>query len=341
MLETAHSIFKVWRAQVRSDQLFSEINFVLSKFVTPFLQLFKRTAELLLNPSSAPSITSPAANYALVAQGMVLLTDIFYDLTCHDLPPAFEDNYDEFFGAQGWFHRFISWDPAELRGDVDDTEPSLPSKLKTGILEISELWMKLYPEQLQRSNAVATIVQNVWLLIGSDKLPSIADDALVSQALRFISTAIRTGYYKDLFSSKETISTLVQGVVIPNVSLREHDVEQFEDDPLEFIRLDLSLSATGTDLATRRHAAADVLQALVASGYEADTTEIVGKWINTGLETYNSNKGENWKAKDSAIFLLTAIATRGSTTQVSRVILYSSLDSDELRNSMGSHRQTH
>jgi len=180
-----------------------------------------------------------------------------------------------------------------------------------------QLWIKLYPDQLQRSNAVATIVQNVWVLIGSNKLPGIADDSLVSQSLRFISTAIRTGYYKDLFSSKETISTLVQGVVIPNVSLREHDVEQFEDDPLEFIRLDLSLSGgAGSDLATRRHAAADVLQALVASGLEADTTEIVGSWINTGLAQYNSDKAENWKAKDSAIFLLTAIATRGSTSQV-------------------------
>jgi exportin-2 (importin alpha re-exporter) len=105
-------------------------------------------------------------------------------------------------------------------------------------------------------------------------------------------------------------------VVIPNISLREHDEEQFEDDPLEFIRLDLALSSTGTDLGTRRHAAADVLQALVGGGYETETTELVGNWINTGLSQYQADKGQNWKSKDSAIFLLTAIATRGSTTQV-------------------------
>jgi hypothetical protein len=40
---------------------------------------------------------------------------------------------------------------------------------------------------------------------------------------------------------------------------------------LEFIRLDLSISTSGTtDLATRRQAAVDVLQTLVSSGYEAD-----------------------------------------------------------------------
>jgi exportin-2 (importin alpha re-exporter) len=104
---------------------------------------------------------------------------------------------------------------------------------------------------------------------------------------------------------------------VPNVSLREHDVEQFEDDPLEFIRQDLSISsAGGVDLSTRRQAAADVLRALVSSGHESEATEIVGSWINKGLAEYESNKAESWKAKDSAIYLLTAVATRGSTAQV-------------------------
>lgn len=57
---------------------------------------------------------------------------------------------------------------------------------------------------LNRNNAV---VSPVWF-------------QLVAQSLRFISTAIRTGYYKELFATKETISSLIQGVVVPNVGLR-------------------------------------------------------------------------------------------------------------------------
>ncbi|KAF9463182.1 CAS/CSE protein [Collybia nuda] len=317
VLQTAHSIFRQWRAHVRSDQLFSEINLVLSKFMTPFLKIFRQTASLLLsNTGPNPALTTPIEKYTTLAQAMVLLIDIFYDLTCQDLPPAIEDNYAEFFGPQtGWFHAFLGWDPAELRGDVDETSPSLTSQIKTGILEIGELFIKLYPDQLQQSPAVESLVQAVWSLVGANKLPGVADDALVSQSLRFISTAIRSGYYKALFSSRETISSLIQGVVVPNVTLREHDIEQFEDDPLEFIRLDLSLSSTGTDLATRRQAAADVLQALVNSGYEAEATDIVGSWIGTGLTEYEGNKVDNWKSKNSAVYLLTAVATRGSTTQ--------------------------
>ncbi|KAI0350026.1 Cse1-domain-containing protein [Trametes cingulata] len=314
VLETAHSIFRPWRAEARSDALFTVINYVLSRFTRPFLQLFAHTSALLF---SSP----PPANLAQVAQAAVFLVDIFYDLTCQDLPPDIEDSHAQFFGPEaGLFLKLLMWDPQELRGDPDDTTPSLPSQIKTRILEIVELYVKLYPETLQTSGSVEAFVRAIWELIGGGKRPSVADDGLVSQSLRFIASAIRTGYYKQLFSSKETISGLVQGVVVPNVSLREHELEQFEDDPLEYIRLDLALPSMGglgvsNDAVTRRQAAAEVLRALVSSGLEAETTEVTGAWIGQGLNEYNANKAENWRAKDTAIYLLTAVATRGSTTQ--------------------------
>ncbi|KXN81986.1 Importin-alpha re-exporter [Leucoagaricus sp. SymC.cos] len=334
VLETAHSIFRPWRAQVRSDPLFTVINFVLSKFMNPFLGLFRQTSQLLLS-------TPPSTNYSQIAQAMVFLLDIFYDLTCQDLPPAIEDSYAEFFGDNGCFFGFLDWDPAELRQDVivdslfqpDDVAPSLPAQVKTVILEIAEvggrivlnvavfvdalqkLFIKLYPDQLQKSPAVEKVVQKVWSLVGANKLPNISDDHLVSQALTFISTAIHSGYYKPLFASRDTIRSIVEGVVVPNVPLREHEVEQFEEDPLEYIRTDLAVSSTGLDHGSRRQSAADVLRSLVGGGYETETTEIIGSFINADLSTYQANKADNWKAKDSAIFMLTAVATKGSTTK--------------------------
>ncbi|KAF8635563.1 hypothetical protein AX15_000213 [Amanita polypyramis BW_CC] len=325
VLETAHSIFRPWRSQVRTDTLYSEINLVISKFMSPFLQLFRQTAFLLLtSPSPNPTLTSPKEKYALLARNMVLLVDIFYDFTCQDLPPAIEDSYDEFFGENnGWFQAFLRWDPEQLRDDTDGITPTVAAQIKTGILEVAELFIKLYPDQLQDSTAVKTLVERVWSLVGSNELTNISDDTLVSQALRFISTAIRSGQHKSLFASKATLASLVQYVVLPNVNLRAHELELFEDDPLEYIRLDLSLPLSGSggggvDITTRRQAAADILQALVGSGYEADTTEIVGEWINQGLQIYNKDKSadESWKAKDSAIYLLNAVATRGATVKL-------------------------
>lgn len=107
----------------------------------------------------------------------------------------------------------------------------------------------------------------------------------------------------------------------------EHDIEQFEDDPLEFIRIDLSFptssagsasfsSSGGGEGTTRRHAAADVIRSLVSSGHDTDTTELVGEWVQDGLQHYMGNPAENWKAKDSAVFLMSAVAARGSVTAV-------------------------
>ncbi|KAL0569494.1 importin-alpha export receptor [Marasmius crinis-equi] len=327
VLHTAHSIFRQWRAHVRSDQLFTEINFVFEKFMSTFIDLFRKVAQTLVkNPNFA---STPKEEKAILTQCMILLVEIYYDFTCQDIPPAIEDSHNEFFaGADGWFPAFMTWDPDDLRNeDPDDATPSHPSQLKKVILEVVELFVKLYPEQLQNSNAIPTFVQSVWSLIGSNKLTNVSDDPLVSQSLRFLSTAIRSGHYTQLFTSTETISTLVEGVVIPNVSLRQHELEQFEDDPLEYIRLDLSLGSTGgmgvsNDGVTRRQAAADVIKALVGTGGgegEKITTEVVGKWIGNGLEEYSrtgkDKDSEGWKAKDVAIYLLTALATRGGTSQ--------------------------
>lgn len=41
VLQVAHSIFRRWRPLFRSDQLFTEINHVLSKFCRPFLTLLQ------------------------------------------------------------------------------------------------------------------------------------------------------------------------------------------------------------------------------------------------------------------------------------------------------------
>ncbi|KAI0340315.1 Cse1-domain-containing protein [Trametopsis cervina] len=321
VLQTAHSIFVYWRAATRSDELFTVINVVLGSFSKPLLQLLQHTSNLLLTDAPGDATSTPE----LRAQAQVLLVDLYYDLTCQDLPPDFEDTYTAFFGTNdSIFLKFITWEPSHLQGDPDDVTASLPSQVKTGILEIAELHVKLYPEVLQSSKAVPALVHAVWDLIGGGKRTSIGDDGLVSQSLRFISTAIRSGHYKDLFASKETISNLVQGVVVPNVGLREHEIEQFEDDPLEYIRTDLSLPAASGglglgshDAMTRRQAAADLLRALVSSGLETETTEVAGAWINRGLQEYNNNKAkeDSWKSKDTAVYLLTAVATRGSTTQ--------------------------
>ncbi|KAF8511326.1 CAS/CSE protein [Gautieria morchelliformis] len=316
VLETAHSIFNRWRSAIRTDELYTVINYVLGRFVDPFVAFFRQTAAILL---SDPDSTNTIA----IAQSQAVLMSIFYDLTCQDLPPTLEDNHVEFFGssdgtAPGWFLRFLAWDPPALQGDPEDTTPSVPSQVKTVIMEIAELYTNRFPELFTTASSIGPFVQAVWALVGDGKRPAVADDTLVAQALRFLSTAIRSGLFRDLFGSPETIKTLVNGVVVPNVELRDHETEQFEDDPLEYIRVDLAIPSASTggssEGTTRRHAAADVLRALVGAGSEAEATESVSTWVSEDLQAFKADPSANWKRKDRAIYLLTAIAARGSTS---------------------------
>lgn len=71
-----------------------------------------------------------------------------------------------------------------------------------------------------------------------------------------------------------------------------------------------------TENDTRRKAASDFTRALMEN-FQEQVTGIISRYIGYYLQEYNANREENWKQKDTAIYLLTSIASRGSTTQVS------------------------
>jgi exportin-2 (importin alpha re-exporter) len=330
VLETAHSIFSIYRSAIRSDDLYTIINLVLEQFLPPFLALFRAAAAHLL---------AQTANNgdAQAAKTMSLLTSLFYDLTCQDLPPAIEDAHAEFFAPpNGIFIRLLAWSPANLLKSADDTdtEPSYPSRIKTNILEILELYINRFTELFDNTSGVDAYVQSVWTMlsatsgtsststseikISDESRTPVSDEPLISQSLRFLATAIRSKTFQKLFTSPDTISHILLDVIIPNLSLRSFEIEQFEDDPGEWVRVDLAapvLASATSEGSTRRQAASDVLRAFV--GVSPDVaTGICTQWIGKALALYSSNPAENWKAKDTAIYLMTAAATRGSTVQV-------------------------
>jgi exportin-2 (importin alpha re-exporter) len=136
----------------------------------------------------------------------------------------------------------------------------------------------------------------------------------VSQSLRFISTSILSGAYRDIFQSRDTIQGLIAGVVVPNLSLRTRDIEGFEDTPLEYIRGELQVS----EVSTPRQAAADMVKALVGVGQESEiaTTALALEWISRALTEAAQGGEDAWKNKDAAIYLFEAVATRSGTLAV-------------------------
>lgn len=111
------------------------------------------------------------------------------------------------------------------------------------------------------------------------------------------------------FNDKDILGQVVEKVILPNVSLRESDIEQFEDEPIEYIRRDLE----GSDADTRRRAATDFLRKLLEK-FEGLVTEVVGRYITHYLDAFNKNPSAEWKSKDTAVYLFSSIAAKGVIT---------------------------
>jgi exportin-2 (importin alpha re-exporter) len=76
-------------------------------------------------------------------------------------------------------------------------------------------------------------------------------------------------------------------VVIPGLRLQDVDEENFEDNPVEYIRNDME----GADGESRRRAACDLVQGLCVL-FKQSVTQLCGGYINTLLQKYQTNPVE-------------------------------------------------
>lgn len=163
VLATAHSIFKRWRSQFRSNKLFGEINFVLERFCQPHFKLFKHVDDLICTAPGQP--LPPNASLPLLAQALLLLIQIFNDLTFQDLPPFVEDHMASFFGEgdqAGWLLKYLSWERPELVGDDDDDTPGPLQKIRSSICEIAQLFAQKYSDVFPQ---LGSFVNGAWQML--------------------------------------------------------------------------------------------------------------------------------------------------------------------------------
>ena len=231
-----------------------------------------------------------------------LLMKLFYDLSCQDLPPLFEENLG---GITGLLQKYLAFDNPALHTDTDEESGPLEF-LKSSILEVSSLYVQKYGDAFDPQ--VGTFLQSTWNLLTTIGLET-KYDILVSKGLRFLTSVMSNQEHAKTFDSEEAMSQVVEKVALPNLVLRESDLELFEDEPIEFIRRDLE----GSDSETRRRAATDFLRSLLAQ-HDALTTSVVNRYIDHFLGEYTANPAEHWKSKDTAVYLFSSIAAKGVVT---------------------------
>ncbi|KAI1339053.1 chromosome segregation protein [Xylariaceae sp. FL0016] len=292
VLEVAHSIFVRWRPLYRSDDLYAEINHVLNTFAVPFLTLLNATdQQITANQNNKDTLRG-------YFDTLSLLIKVFYDLSCQDMPPQFEANLEH---ISTLLHKYLTYENQLLATD-DDSEASVIEVVKADICEVLELYVSKYDDDFGKYTQV--FISSAWNLLSSIG-PETKYDNLVSKALHFLTAIAVTAQHSGAFNDENVLSQVVEKVVLPNVALRESDIELFEDEPIEFIRRDLE----GSDTDSRRRAATDFLRQLQGR-FETLVTNVAGKYINHYLEQGKTN----WKHKDTAISLFLSIAAKGAVT---------------------------
>ncbi|PLW07427.1 hypothetical protein PCASD_22407 [Puccinia coronata f. sp. avenae] len=305
LLSTSHAIFKRWRAQFRTDDLFLEIKYVLERFCEPYLQLFK----LLDTALTDVAPTLPKAQQQILAKSLVLMIQIYYDLNCQDIPEYFEDHLSEFMNL---LHKYLTWEIPYLVSDrpqeTDDEEEGEAGdleKIRAGICEVVELYSLRYLDVFPMMDVFVKTCWDMLTRLGRQQ----RSDILVSKATRFLSVVVKMPSQKGLFESLETLEAICDKIVLPNMFLRNFEVEMFEEDPAEFVRRDLE----GSDNDTRRQAAIEITRALIEQ-FQKEVTAIITRYVQNYLQQYAADPVGNWRLKDAAVSLLASIASRSSTT---------------------------
>ncbi|XP_002130634.2 exportin-2 [Ciona intestinalis] len=297
VLQTAHSLFKRYRHEFRSDKLWTEIKHVLTTFAAPLTELFVNTVKL------AEQHSADKESLKVLFSSLVLISKVFYSLNYQDLPEFFEDNMETWMKH---FHALLTTDNAILHTQGEE-EAGLVELLQSQICDNVALYAQKYDEEFAKF--LPQFVTAVWnLLVNTGK--EVKYDLLVSNAIGFLRSVCERQQYKSLFEDEGVLVSICEKVVVPNMEFRTADEEQFEDNPEEYIRRDLE----GSDVDTRRRAACDLVKGLTKF-FEAPVTQIFSQYVASMLQQYASNRAVNWKSKDAAIYLVTSLAQKGSTAK--------------------------
>lgn len=295
ILKTLNSVFKPYRHKMPSNELLSEMIYVMDNFAEPMLQLFNvLSAQVDANLQNVNVLK-------LLLKAIKILFEIFYSLNAVELPEFFEDHIEEWFLHHKKFLNFES-NLEELNPMEGDPSPTIVTKIQAAILRNVDLYSSKYDVQFEPF--LGDFLQDTWNLLMkiSQYENQPAYDLFVNTAMSFLSTIARSVFHT-LFGSEETLRNVCENVAFRNIRFTEQDQDMFDYEPLDYIRSDIE----GANIETRRHTATELIKSL-REHYETQVTELFSGVLNTLLDEYSQDPDNKWTLKDQVIYLVIALA---------------------------------
>jgi exportin-2 (importin alpha re-exporter) len=316
-LQTMDSISVRYRTSTESEAIVHEIYHILEGFADTLNHLFSTALALLQQQ------TATGAELLKLLRVAYLVVRIYASLNALELPDKFVGSLPLWFNGMQSLLMFETPEIKALMDSADDDvldEESLLGvvvALKAEICDTVTMFASKYEDDA--GALIKPYVQAIWTLLVTTAAKQ-AFDILVSSGIKFLTCISERREYAELFTTENALEAICQSVIVPNMQLRDSDEELFDDDPEGWIRQDLE----GSDVDTRRRASCDLVRGL-SRFFEERISTIFKHYLASLFAQYATDPATHWKSKDTALFLIAALAVKSrlqalGATQVSAFV---------------------
>jgi len=286
-----------WRNRMMNEKLFSQIKFCLQEFLGTWVKLI--TSFLWPKLQNAQDVNAIVLNLRL----MKYCVSIGHSLCCIELPDEVEEAFKQVMGPWLQVLGYTKLKTSMCRnGDVE----RLLNETWTELMHIKRIMANQYEEAT--ALYAGGFLPVVWELIPALKSP--AWDSTVIQCLKYLSAMVK---YETFFSFRgdfnKMMDELMKGILIETLVLDEDKIQQFQDDPGDFITQDLYAS----DVLTRRRCSIEFIRKLCESTRKERVLQGLLQFVSEMVQQYSQDRAKNHKQQFLASDFMIGMAVRGQT----------------------------
>ena len=312
-------IIKRYHIESKSDSLFREIIYTMSKICKPMTEDALNIINFFNTYNNNNNNNDVITKQCL--QMMIKIMSIFYSLNYQDFPEFFEDHLNEWINILNDTLLFPN-KTGEINNKIDPSLYQLILKMKSKTLKNINLYYSNYYEDIEKY--AQNLCSSVWTLMCKTKVIKDNYSKLMKELLDFFKSGFQMSKMNNL--KIEQINEIFEHIILPNLSMSDQEKQDFLDNAIEFLKIEFE----EYDMSSNKYYSINLLQIIINIFPDVNKVIIAPKIVQL-LNDYNSDKTKNWNKKLLAINLLFAsciktFAQRFGVTELNPQSIYNDID---------------
>lgn len=284
-LEAIKKICKKYRYMFRSDALYSEMNYMIESLSVTLLSQATNCVEMAKqNAQDAGTVT---ACLGILNSVLHIIESI---LSQEELPDFYEENLEAIASVLSFF----------LGGEADYPQfqkvPGELVKCRQKAVRLVHIYQFKFHEYFAKYSQF--FFERIWGMVLNKWVPSNKqNEKLIQAVIRYLNEMATFPELGEFF--KTNMMSLFSLLIVPNISINEDDVEEYECEPEAYVRNDLEES----DTETRRRQCMKFVQSL-ARRFPTDVNGLIEGFVQTFMGEYTANRNAEWIKKTTVLNLI-------------------------------------